>query len=220
MKIEIFSDVACPWCFVGKRRLERALAKSDAQAELGFRAFQLQPGLPAEGVPAAAFFERKFGGKERVQGLFDRMTQLGRDEGIAFRFDKQQRAPNTELAHRVIRFAASKRQAPPAVEALFAGYFELGVNICELGEVVALLERERVALDGTELTEAMASGFGKEEVAGDLAMARERGIAGVPLFIFDQRYAVEGAQPVEHFERLIEKLRAEDAPHLRAQSPV
>ncbi len=219
MKIEIFSDVACPWCFVGKRRLERALASTGAQAELSFRAFQLQPGLPAEGVPAGPFFERKFGGKERVQGLFERMTELGLAEGIAFRFDKQQRAPNTELAHRVIRFAASKRQAPPTVEALFSGYFEQGVNICELSEVVALLERERVALASAELIDAMLAGFGKEEVASDLGVAREYGIGGVPLFIFDQRYTVEGAQPVEHFERLIEKLRAEDAPHLRAHSP-
>ncbi|MET0794389.1 MAG: DsbA family oxidoreductase [Polyangiaceae bacterium] len=220
MKIEIFSDIACPWCFIGKRRLERALSSSGAVAELSFRAFQLQPGLPAEGVPAAAFFERKFGGKERVQGIFERVTELGRAEGIAFRFDEQRRAPNTELAHRLIRFASSKGQAAPAVEALFRGYFEQGVNVCELGELVALLEHEGVALDSAELIDALSAGFGKEDVALDLELARERGIAGVPLFIFDQRYAVEGAQPVEHFLRLIDKLRVEDGPHLRAQSPV
>ena len=119
MRIEIFSDIACPWCFIGKRRLERALANSGAQAELNFRAFQLQPGLPAEGVPAAGFFERKFGGKERVRGIFGRVTQVGRDEGIAFDFDKQRRAPNTELAQRVIRFASYRKLGAPTVEALF-----------------------------------------------------------------------------------------------------
>ena len=219
MKIEIFSDIACPWCFIGKRRLARALAGAGAQAELSFRAFQLQPGLPADGVPAAEFFERKFGGKERVRGIFERVTQVGREEGIAFDFDKQERAPNTELAHRVVRFATSKQQAAPTVEALFRGYFDLGVNICELSELVLLLEREGVQLDGRELVEAMAAGFGKDEVAHDLGLAREYGIGGVPLFIFDQRYAVEGAQPVAEFERLIEKLRAEDSPQLHAQSP-
>ncbi|HEY0468477.1 MAG TPA: DsbA family protein, partial [Polyangiaceae bacterium] len=100
MKIEIFADIACPWCFMGKRRLERALSSSSTSAELCFRAFQLQPGLPAEGVPAEAFFERKFGGKERARGVFERVTQLGRADGIFFDFNQQLRAPNTELAQR------------------------------------------------------------------------------------------------------------------------
>jgi predicted DsbA family dithiol-disulfide isomerase len=218
MKIEIFSDIACPWCFIGKRRLGRALRAAGAKAELEFRAFQLQPGLPAEGVPAAAFFERKFGGKERVRAIFERVTEAGRLEGIAFDFDKQLRAPNTELSHRLVRFASTKGLAEPALEALFRGYFEQGVNLCELGELVALLERERVMLDSAELIDALSGDFGKLEVARDLGLVREHGIGGVPLFIFDQRYAVEGAQPVEHFQRLIEKMRAEDGPHLRAQS--
>ncbi len=219
MKIEIFSDIACPWCFIGKRRLDRALRSSATSAELGFRAFQLQPGLPADGVPAEAFFERKFGGKERVRGIFERVTEAGRADGIQFDFDKQQRAPNTELAHRVIRFASGKGQAAATVEALFSGYFEQGVNVCELSEIVDLLEHARVALDSSELVASLAGGFGKEQVASDLSLAREYGIGGVPLFIFDQRYSVEGAQPVEHFERLIHKLHAEDSPHLRSQPP-
>ena len=216
MKIEIFSDIACPWCFIGQRRLASALTSSGTQAELAFRAFQLQPGLPAEGVPAAEFFERKFGGKERVQGIFERVVQVGREDGIAFDFAKQLRAPNTELAHRAVRFAASKQQASAAVEALFSGYFEQGVDICDLGAIVSLLEREGVALDGAQLTDALTAGFGKDEVAHDLGLAREYGIGGVPLFIFDQRYTVEGAQPVEHFERLIAKLKAENSPRMRA----
>ena len=218
MKIEIFSDIACPWCFIGKRRLERALLNSAASAELGFRAFQLQPGLPTEGVPAEPFFERKFGGAERMRATFERVTEVGRADGIHFAFGLQQRAPNTELAQRVICFASSKGQGAPAVEALFSGYFEQGVNVCELTELVRLLERARVAIDGRELVAALAAGFGKEQVASDLSLSREYGIGGVPLFIFDQRYSVEGAQPVEHFERLIRKLRAEDSPQLRSQS--
>jgi len=219
MKIEIFSDIACPWCFIGKRRLERALLDSGTSAELAFRAFQLQPGLPADGVPAEAFFERKFGGKERMRAVFERVTEAGRADGIQFAFDKQLRAPNTELAQRVVRFASEKGQGAPAVEALFSGYFEQGVNVCELSELVQLLERERIALDGKELTAALAAGFGKEQVASDLRLAREYGIGGVPLFIFDQRYSLEGAQPVEHFERLLQKLRSEDSPQLRAGLP-
>jgi predicted DsbA family dithiol-disulfide isomerase len=218
MKIEIFSDVACPWCFIGIRRLGRALRAAGVHAQLEFRAFQLQPGLPAEGAPAAAFFERKFGGKERVRAIFERVTEVGRAEGITFDFDKQARAPNTELSHRLIRYAGTQGLAEPTVEALFRGYFEQGVNLCELGELVALLDREGVMLDRAALIDALAGGFGKQEVARDLDLAREHGIGGVPLFIFDQRYAVEGAQPVEHFQRLIEKMRVEDGPHLRVQS--
>jgi len=218
MKIEIFADIACPWCFIGKRRLERALLASGVEAELRFHAFQLQPGLPALGVPATEFFERKFGGRERARAIFARVTDAGRAEGIAFDFDKLQRAPNTELAHRLVCYATSKGLAEAALEALFRGYFEQGVNVCELGELVALMEREELALDSAALIDALSSGFGKEEVARDLGLARERGISGVPLFIFDQRYAVEGAQPVEQFQRMIEKLQAEDSPHLRLQS--
>ncbi len=193
MKIEIFSDIACPWCFIGKRRLERALLTSAMPAELHFRAFQLQPGLPAEGVPAQAFFERKFGGSERVRGIFARVAEAGRGDGIHFDFDKQQRAPNTGLAQRVIRFASGKGQAAPAVEALFSGYFEQGVNVCELSEIVLVLERAGVALDYRELVASIADGFAKEQVASDLSLARDYGIGGVPLFIFDQRYSLEGA---------------------------
>src|ERR1700736_6366662 len=102
MNIEIFSDVACPWCFIGKRRLGRALATAGVRAQLVLRAFQLKPGVPAAGVPAQSFFERKFGSAERMRAVFERVTQIGRDEGIAFDFSTQSRAPNTELCHRVI----------------------------------------------------------------------------------------------------------------------
>jgi predicted DsbA family dithiol-disulfide isomerase len=220
MKIEIFSDVACPWCFIGQRRLQRALKLAGVQAELRFRAFQLQPGLPPAGVPAQEFFARKFGSRERMNGIFERVTQVGREEGIAFDFESQKRAPNTELAHRVIFYAGGHGQAAPTVEALFRGYFELGLDLCELSDLREALTSARVSLDSSELAEAMAAGIGKEEVARDLHTAREYGIGGVPLFIFDQRYTVEGAQPLEHFTRLIARLRAEDGPHSRAQMPV
>ncbi|HEX2674823.1 MAG TPA: DsbA family oxidoreductase [Polyangiaceae bacterium] len=218
MKIEIFSDIACPWCFIGQRRLERALLDSNARADLSFRAFQLQPGLPAEGVPALAFFERKFGGSARARAFFERVSEAGRAVGIEFDFSKQARAPNTELAHRVICFASSKGQAASTVEALFSGYFEQGLDLCELTEMVQALERARVAVDGAELVAALAAGFGKTQVANDSSLAREYGIGGVPLFIFDQRYSVAGAQPVEHFARMIRKLGAEEGPQLRSQS--
>ena len=220
MKIEIFSDLACPWCFIGKRRLERALKTAGVEAELRYRAFQLQPGLPPAGVPAQAFFARKFGSKERMTGVFERVARTGREEGIAFDFERQTRAPNTELAHRVIHYAGLQRQAEPTVEALFRGYFERGLNLSELNDIVCALRAEQVALDGRELALAMAAGVGKQEVARDLLKARDYGIGGVPLFIFDQRDTVEGAQPTAQFLALIAKLRAEDTPHLRAQMPL
>jgi predicted DsbA family dithiol-disulfide isomerase len=216
MNIEIFSDVACPWCFIGKRRLTRALRATGSEAQLHFRAFQLQPGLPLDGVPAEAFFERKFGGKERVRALFERLTELGRAEDIDFDFSKQRRAPNTELCHRVIQLAGNWRRSEATVEALFRGYFEQGVDLTDLSEIVGLLERERVDLDTGELCDRLASGDGKEAVIRDLGVASDYGIGGVPLFIFDQRYAIEGAQPIEHFARLIAKLRVEAGPCSRA----
>jgi predicted DsbA family dithiol-disulfide isomerase len=220
MNIEIFSDVACPWCFIGWRRLSRALAAAGVKARLLFRAFQLQPGLPAEGVPAEAFFERKFGGRERVRALFDRIALVGREEGIAFDFAKQLRAPNTELCHRLIQLASDRGQGDAAVDALFRGYFEQGVNLSELSELVSLLDREKVELDPADLCDRLSAGEGKAEVASDLRKVAEYGVGSVPLFIFDQRYAIEGAQPLEHFQRMLAKLRVEDGPHWRAASPV
>jgi predicted DsbA family dithiol-disulfide isomerase len=220
MNIEIFSDLACPWCFIGKRRLERALASANVNARLRFRAFQLQPGLPSEGVAATPFFERKFGGKDRVRVIFERLTELGRAEGIAFDFSKQTRAPNTELAQRVVCIASAQGEAEPTVEALFRGHFEQGVNLCELSEITTLLTRQKVELDTTELRDRIAAGEAKADVQTDLRLASEYGIGSAPLFIFDQRYAVEGAQPIEHFQRIVAKLRVEDSPHARAASPI
>jgi predicted DsbA family dithiol-disulfide isomerase len=218
MNIEIFSDVACPWCFIGKRRLGRALAAAGIEAGLCFRAFQQHPGLPTEGVPCEAFFERKFGGKERVRAFFERIEELGRAEGIAFDFSKQLRAPNTELCHRVVHIASQRQLGEATVEALFRGYFELGVNLSDLSEIVGLLEREAVGVDTVELCDRLAAGEGKAEVSSDLRKAADYGVGGVPLFLFDQRYAIEGAQPIEHFQRIIAKLRVEDGPHWRAMS--
>ncbi|HWZ91004.1 MAG TPA: DsbA family oxidoreductase [Polyangiaceae bacterium] len=219
MNIEIFSDVACPWCFIGKRRLGRALAGAGVRAQLVFRAFQLQPGLPVGGVPAQSFFERKFGSEQRVRAVFERVTEIGRDEGIAFDFSKQPRAPNTELCHRVIHIASQEQRGDAAVEALFRGYFEQGVNLCEVAEVISLLEREGVGLDSAELGDRLAAGEGKDEVARDRRKASEYGVGGVPLFIFGQRYAIEGAQPLEHFQRMIGKVRAESGSRWRGASP-
>lgn len=220
MNIEVFSDVACPWCFIGKRRLGRAMASAGVKAHVRYRAFQVQPGLPVAGVAAEAFFERKFGGKERARAHFERVVELGREEGIAFDFSQQRRAPNTELCHRVIQIASRLQQNEATVEALFRGYFEQGVNLSELSEIVSLLQREAVELDTAELCDRLAAGEGKQEVASDLRQAAEYGIGGVPWFIFDQRYAIEGAQPIGHFSRLIAKLRAEDGPYARAASPL
>ncbi|MEP7053402.1 MAG: DsbA family protein [Pseudomonadota bacterium] len=120
----------------------------------------------------------------------------------------------------MIHYAGTLRQAVPTVQALFRGYFEQGVNLCELTEIVSLLRREGVGVDGAALTAALAAGVGQAEVASDLRLASEHGIGGVPLFIFNQRYAVEGDQPLAYFARLLDQLRAEDAPHLRAQMPL
>jgi predicted DsbA family dithiol-disulfide isomerase len=220
MNIEIFSDVACHWCFIGKRRLARALSAAGVTARQHFRAFQLHPGLPSAGVSSAEFFERKFGGQERVHALFERLSSLGREEGIAFDFEKQRCAPNTELCHRLIQIASELRQGEATVEALFCGYFEQGVNLSELSEILGLLARQKVPLDTAELCDRLAAGDGKAEVQTDLRKAAEYGVGSVPLFIFDQRYAIEGAQPIEHFQRMIAKLRVEDGAHWRAASPV
>jgi predicted DsbA family dithiol-disulfide isomerase len=116
---------------------------------------------------------------------------------------------------------ASEQQCGEAtVEALFRGYFEEGVDLSELSEIVGLLERHAVELDSADLCARLAAGEGRREVASDRRQASEYGVGAVPLFIFDQRYTLEGARPIEDFQRLIAKLRAEDGPHWRGASPL
>ena len=199
LSIDIVSDVVCPWCFIGKRRLEGALAlyaneNPDAPAPaVAWRPFQLNPGMPAEGMARADYVARKFGPRGRA--VYDRVAAMGREVGIDFAFDRITRQPNTLAAHSLIQLAGARGRQDAMAEALFRAYFLDGVDLTSrdnLLEIAASAGLDRGAaaewLDNTEAREAAAA---------EDARARENGIEGVPFFVFNRRLAVSGAQPAE-----------------------
>jgi predicted DsbA family dithiol-disulfide isomerase len=186
MNLEVASDVICPWCYIGKRRLERALdlLKNELTLDISWLPFQLNPGMPKEGMPRAEYRKAKFGSLERSRQLDARVMAEGRSEGIEFAFDRIERTPNTSEAHRLIALAGDQNAV---VSALFRAYFEEAKNIGD-PQVLAGI----AAQCGVE---------GWPEKAPDVSAleeeVREMGVSAVPTFIFDRRSGFSGAYPPE-----------------------
>jgi predicted DsbA family dithiol-disulfide isomerase len=194
--IDIYSDVICPWCYVGKRRLERALTLigDELGARVTWRPFQLNPTMPAEGKDRTEYLEGKFGDLDAFKSLEDRVVEAGEVEGITFAFDKIGRTPNTFMAHRLIWYARQRGLQDAVVEALFKGYFEEGV---EIGRAAPLAELAGHA--GLDAEQFLESEKGVTEVKAEEAEGHRLGIRGVPYFVFDGVCAISGAQPPEQF---------------------
>jgi predicted DsbA family dithiol-disulfide isomerase len=202
MLIEIASDVVCPWCYIGKRRLEKALAQLDGKIEVRIEwlPFQLNPGMPAGGMARAEYRRAKFGSLERGRTLDARVAQEGAGEGITFAFDRMERTPNTVAAHRLIDLAQSQGKADPVVDALFRAYFEEALDIGD-EQVLAGIARDLGIRSWPEGADAARVAENEERV-------RELGISGVPTFIFDRKTGISGAYPPEVLAQTIRDLRA------------
>jgi predicted DsbA family dithiol-disulfide isomerase len=198
MHIDIFSDVICPWCYVGKRRFERALAlRPVAKLAVQWRAFQLNPEMPAEGMDRQAYLAAKFGDRRRAEDIYARVREAGEGEGIVFAFDKIVRTPNTVRAHRLIRYGGLQSLQNAVVDRLFAAYFEEGASIGDIDTLSALAAE--IGMSAAEVRSFLDSDRGEREVEAELATAYRIGISGVPCFIVDGRYALPGAQEPEAF---------------------
>jgi predicted DsbA family dithiol-disulfide isomerase len=207
LTIDVISDVVCPWCFIGKRRLEAALRelraeRPDVVPTIRWLPYFLNPDTPEEGEPYRPFLERKFGGPERLAQIWAQIAEAGRTAGIAFAFERIEVRANTLRAHRLIHRAQRDGDAGALVERLFAAQFLQGEN---LGEAAVLA---RLAAEcGEDEAAALAylqSGEDAEAVRDEAARAQRLGISGVPFFILAGRYGVAGAQPPEV---LLEALR-------------
>lgn len=220
MKIDIISDTVCPWCFVGKRRLEQALdaflaAHPNVPVELAWRPFQLNPDMPVEGMDRRAYIEAKFGGLDAANEVYARASVAGADSGIDFAFDRIARMPNSLQSHRLIHWC--EERAPDLVdeivEALFTAFFIDGRDIGDEDVLTAI--GAGAGLPGDEVRAFLAGDKHRDEVADADAEARRIGVTGVPCFIVDRRYAVMGAQPpealMELFERVLEERLGDEA---------
>jgi predicted DsbA family dithiol-disulfide isomerase len=198
MRIDIFSDVICPWCFIGKRRLERALAlRPDLAATLSWRAFELNPDLPNDGIPRELYLTAKFGSYHAADRLYAAVSDAGRSDGIEFAFERIRRTPNTLRAHRLIHLAGEKGCAERVVETLFRAYFLEGQDIGHI-EILAELAAH-AGLDEAETRQYLAGDAGTTEVRAEEYRARRLGIHAVPYFVLERGYAISGAQEPEIF---------------------
>lgn len=210
MRIEYVFDTVCPWCYVGKRRLERALRqRPDSRVTLLWRPFLLNPDLPTEGVDRRVYLDRKFGGPARAQRIHAAVATAGLAEGITFAFDRIGRTPNTLNAHRVIRYATTIGRDAEAVEAIYAAYFCEGRDI---GDIAVLAEiGAGLGLDHKALYDHLASETDLAAVLADNARAHRLGVNGVPCLILDGQYALAGAQEPDILLRLIDIVREAEA---------
>jgi predicted DsbA family dithiol-disulfide isomerase len=194
LQVDIVSDVICPWCYIGKRRFERALEAIGGRHRIGvtWRPFQLNPDMPADGMDRDAYLQAKFGGRDRARDMYARMEAAGAGEGIAFAFDRILRTPSTVQAHRLIRLGQRLERQDAVVEALFDGYFTAGANIGDIDTLVGLAARAGIAADQAE--RYLVGDEDREQVLGEDDAARRMGIHGVPCFILEQQYALSGAQ--------------------------
>jgi predicted DsbA family dithiol-disulfide isomerase len=206
MRVEIYSDMVCPWCYIGKKRFEGATRmRPDIDFDVQWLPFELNPGMPVAGVEREPYLARKFGDLERVQAMQGQLRELGSSLGIDFHFERARRMPNTRLSHEALEHARAARAQDRVAEALFRAYFEEGGDI---GDPARLIEIGAAAdLDAAELERALSSRRHGREVEALERQAHQWGISGVPTFIFDRQYAVSGAQETNVFLQVFERLQ-------------
>jgi predicted DsbA family dithiol-disulfide isomerase len=205
-ELNIVSDVICPWCYVGKRRLEKALAAlgPSVRLRITWRPFELNPQMPKEGMDRRTYRMRKFGSLERSQQMDAQLSAVAAQDGLPFRFDRIERTPNTFDAHRLIWFADQRGVQDAVMETLFRGYFSEGRNVGDRS-VLADLAQE-AGVDRGEAEAFLAGDQGTNEVKADELVAQGAGISGVPSFILKGRLLFSGAQPSEVIARVLQPM--------------
>ncbi|MGX7872814.1 DsbA family oxidoreductase [Mesorhizobium sp. ORM6] len=210
--VDVVSDVVCPWCFIGQKRLDKAVAAAgDVDVHIRWRPFQLDPTIPPQGKDRREYMLAKFGSDERIREMHARIEPLGEAEGISFSFDAIKVAPNTLDAHRLIRWAGAAGEAVQnrLVRRLFQLNFEEGVNI---GDHAVLVEAAREAgMDASVVATLLPTDADLEAVRTEIATASRMGISGVPCFLLEGKYAVMGAQDVDTLADAIRQVAAAKA---------
>ncbi len=203
LSIEVVHDLVCPWCFLGLRRLLRTLRRRpDLLSDITWRPFLLNPDMPRAGMPRADYVVRKFGGEERARRLYASIAEIGRAEGVLFRFDRIRRTPSSVDAHRLVRWSTAYGRGAELVEALFSAHFTDGRDIGD-AQVLAAVAVD-CGLDGIEALRFLLSDADIDAVHAENLRAHRLGINGVPCFVVGGRHAIAGAQEPEVIERLLD----------------
>jgi predicted DsbA family dithiol-disulfide isomerase len=205
LTIDVISDVVCPWCYLGEKRLEAALADEPQPVQLRWRPYQLDPTIPEGGFDRAEYMAKKFGRSGRLQSVHDNLTRLGAELGVPFAFESIKRSPNTLDAHRLIRWAFSAGAQAKVVDRLFKAYFVEGRDIGDRGVLVEIAGE--CGLDAKLAEKLLAENADVDLVREEIAEAQAIGVNGVPFFIFAGRLGVPGAQDVAVLRRAMAQAR-------------
>ena len=205
VRIDVVSDVVCPWCFIGKHRLEKALAlRPDIAVEVHWRPYFLNDWIPREGISREQYLTTKFGSPERYKGIAQRVTAAAAEEGLIYAPDKMKRQPNTLDCHRLIRWAEVEGKAGEMKQKLMDLYFTQGADLTDRETLVQAAVT--VGLDAETVREGLASDQDVAQIEQEALSAKEAGIEGVPCFIFGGTFAVSGAQSPEYLAEAIDRM--------------
>jgi predicted DsbA family dithiol-disulfide isomerase len=209
IKIDIVSDVVCPWCYIGKRRIEKAMASlsGDFDFAVSYLPFELNPQTPKEGFDQKEYLSRKFGGEEKYKQITAHVTNVALQEGLHFDFNKQHISPNTRDAHRVIWFAKKEGKQLAVKEAFMKAYFEDGVDLTQKENIIAVASS--AGLDAVRIATLLDSNEGWQEVNQLEQQNHQRGISGVPFYIINNQYGISGAQPSDVFVKALTQIGSE-----------
>ena len=208
LKIDIVSDVVCPWCYIGKRRIEDALALvPDVPVEVQWRPFFLNPWVPREGISRDDYLTTKFGSVEAYKNIAGRVVDAAKEEGLVYRPDLVKRQPNTTDCHRLIHWAEATGKAAEMKQRLMELYFRDGGDLTDT-EVLVQAAAD-VGLDAGDVRKRLATDEDVALISAQAKEASDKGISGVPTFVFAQKYAVSGAQPAEQLARAIRQVSGE-----------
>jgi len=203
LDIEVVYDLVCPWCYLGVRRMLRTVRRRpDLQIGLAWRPFLLNPDMPRSGLSRADYVLRKYGGEERARRLYASISEIGRNEGLNFRFDRIRRTPSSVDAHRLVGWASRIGRAVDLVEALFAAHFADGLDIGD--ETILIAIAASLGFDAQAARDFLRSEADLESVHAENLRAHRLGINGVPCFVIAGRHAIAGAQEPEVIERLLD----------------
>jgi predicted DsbA family dithiol-disulfide isomerase len=211
IQIDIVSDVACPWCYIGKKHLEKALAGIDNQSfEITWHPFQLDPTIPKEGLPREEYFTNKFGSSERIQQMHERVESVGAKAGIQFEFEKMPKVINTIPLHKILHVAREEGTQNDLEEKIFKAYFTDGIDFSDKENIVAFMADFGWAREKTE--GILANEQIRYSVTQEIKHFQSLGVSGVPFFILNNKYGLSGAQPAEVFQEALAKVAEEMKP--------
>ncbi|RHX87637.1 DsbA family oxidoreductase [Leptospira stimsonii] len=211
-KISIYSDVVCPWCYIGKKRLEDAIelrkkSHPDDKIEIEWKAFQLNPNLAPEGEDRVLHMTRKFGSLDQIKMMVQRVADIATAEGLPFSTEQQGHQPNTFLLHALIRRAKEKGKASELAEIFFKNFFAEGKNLSDTTVIIESLKQ--VGMNEEDLDYVKGNEILLKEVQEEELRGRQLGVSGVPFFVFNEKYAVSGAQESTLFLQVFDQLEKE-----------